>query len=267
MLVDSHSHFDADEFDADRLAALTRARNAGVHRQVLPAVTETSWQKLRDVCLQHEGLYPAYGLHPLYLQYHHVRHLASLRDWVERERPVAIGECGLDFFVGGLDADTQHGYFDGQLQLAREFDLPVIVHARRAVEAVLVAIKRIGQVRGVVHSFPGSEEQARQLWNLGFMIGIGGPVTYERANRLRRLVATMPIEHLLLETDSPDQPDTAHRGQRNEPARLPVVLQTIAALRGDSEQVIAAETTANAERLFGLPGFDSSFERRRESMP
>ncbi len=251
-LVDSHSHFDADEFDEDRHAALGRARGAGVNRQVLPAVTEASWQKLRDVCVQHEGLYPAYGLHPLYLQYHRARHLDALGDWIERERPVAIGECGLDFYVEGLDADAQHRYFDGQLQLAREFDLPVIVHARRAVEAVIVAIKRVGHLRGVVHSFPGSEEQARQLWNLGFMLGIGGPVTYERANRLRRLVATMPIEQLLLETDSPDQPDAFHRGQRNEPSRLPVVLQTIATLRGECETEVAAATTANAERLFGM---------------
>ncbi|MDQ3228507.1 MAG: TatD family hydrolase [Pseudomonadota bacterium] len=252
QLVDSHSHFDADEFDGDREAALTSARDAGVQRQVLPAVTETSWSKLRDVCSQHEGLHPAYGLHPLYLQYHRARHLDALRDWIERERPVAIGECGLDFYVEGLDADTQHRYFNAQLQLAREFDLPVIVHARRAVEAVIVAIKRVGHLRGVVHSFPGSEEQARQLWNLGFMLGIGGPVTYERANRLRRLVATMSIEHLLLETDSPDQPDAFHRGQRNEPSRLPIVLRTIAGLRGESEEVVAAATTANAERLFGL---------------
>ncbi len=252
-LVDSHSHFDATEFDPDRAAALERARAAGVHRQVLPAVTEASWPKLRDVCSEHEGLHPAYGLHPLYLQYHRVQHLDALGDWIARERPVAIGECGLDFYVEGLDAEAQHRYFDAQLQLAREFDLPVIVHARRAVEAVIVAIKRVGNLRGVIHSFPGSEEQARQLWKLGFMIGLGGPVTYERANRLRKLVAMMPIEHLLLETDSPDQPDAAHRGQRNEPARLPLVLNTIAALRGESAMDVAAATSTNAARLFGLP--------------
>ena len=251
-LVDSHSHFDADEFDVDRDAALVRARDAGVGRQVLPAVTEASWPKLRDICLHREGLHAAYGLHPLYLRYHRVRHLDALREWVEREQPVAIGECGLDFFVKGLDADAQQLYFDAQLQLAREFDLPVIVHARRAVEAVIVAIKRVGRLRGVVHSFPGSEEQANQLWKLDFMLGIGGPVTYERANRLRRLVATMPIDQLLLETDSPDQPDAFHRGQRNEPARLPIVLRTIAGLRGATEEVVAAATTANAERLFGM---------------
>ncbi|MCY7353807.1 MAG: TatD family hydrolase [Lysobacter sp.] len=252
MLVDSHSHFDAAEFDEDRIAALERARAAGVSRQVLPAVTAASWPKLRGLCLQHAGLFPAYGLHPMYLSDHRPQHLEDLRQWIERERPFAIGECGLDFYVEGLDADTQHRYFDEQLALAREFDLPVIVHARRAVEAVIVAIKRIGQLRGVVHSFPGSEEQARQLWKLDFMIGLGGPVTYERANRLRRLVAAMPIEHLLLETDSPDQPDASHRGLRNEPSRLPIVLQTIAGLRGENEADIATATTANAERLFGL---------------
>ena len=202
--------------------------------------------------MEQQGLFPAYGLHPMYLPDHRQQHLDDLREWIERERPVAIGECGLDFYVEGLDADAQHRYFDGQLALAREFELPVIVHARRAVEAVIVAIKRIGQLRGVIHSFPGSQEQAQQLWKLGFMIGLGGPVTYARANRLRKLVATMPIEHLLLETDAPDQPDAAHRGQRNEPARLPIVLQTIAGLRGESEADVAAATTANAERLFGL---------------
>lgn len=252
MLVDSHSHFDAAEFDEDRLAALERARDAGVRRQVLPAVAAASWPKLRAICLEQEGLFPAYGLHPMYLPDHRQQHLDELRGWIERERPVAIGECGLDFYVEGLDADAQHRYFDGQLALAREFDLPVIVHARRAVDAVIAGIKRIGQLRGVVHSFPGSEEQARQLWRLDFMLGLGGPVTYERANRLRRLVATMPIEYLLLETDSPDQPDAGHRGLRNEPSRLPIVVQTIAGLRGESEADVAAATTANAERLFGL---------------
>jgi len=128
----------------------------------------------------------------------------------------------------------------------------VIVHARRAVDAVTAAIRRIGGLRGVVHSFSGSPEQARQLWQLGFLVGLGGSVTYERANRLRRLAATMPLEYLLLETDAPDQPDAAIRGGRNEPARLTTVCDTIAALRGVDANEIAEATTKNAERLFGL---------------
>ena len=253
MLVDSHSHFDAPEFDGDRDAALARARAAGVTRQVVPAVAASSWPKLREVCAQDAGLFAAYGLHPMYLSEHRPAHLEDLRTWIEREKPVAVGECGLDFFVEGLDAETQQQYFDGQLRLAREFDLPVIVHARRAVDAVIASVKRVGRLRGVVHSFSGSPEQARQLRQLGFLIGLGGPVTYERANRLRALARTMPLDYLLLETDAPDQPDAGIRGQRNEPARLPVVRDVIAGLRGITAVEVSQATTRNAERLFNLP--------------
>ncbi|HSM10900.1 MAG TPA: TatD family hydrolase [Lysobacter sp.] len=253
MLVDSHSHLDATEFDDDRNAVIVRARQAGVTRQVLCATAAAQWPKLREVCSTQEGLYPAYGLHPTFLALHRKPHLAQLRDWLERERPVAIGECGLDYFVEGLDPLVQMEYFEAQLQLAREYDLPVIVHARRAVDAVIAAIRRAGKLRGVVHSFSGSQQQAEQLWQAGFLLGLGGPVTYERAQRLRRLAASMPLEWLLLETDSPDQPDADIRGQRNEPARLVKVLEVVAGLRGADPAEIAAVTSANAERLFKLP--------------
>jgi TatD DNase family protein len=252
-LVDSHCHLDAAEFDPDRHDVIARARAAGVMRQVVPAVDAAGWPKLRDVCAGDPGLFPAYGLHPIFLRSHQPAHLVELRAWIEREHPVAIGECGLDFFLGDLDADTQQRYFDGQLELAREYGLPVIVHARHAVEAVILAIRRVGHLRGVVHSFSGSPEQARQLWDMGFLVGLGGPVTYPRANRLRTLAATMPIDYLLLESDAPDQPDAAHRGKRNEPARIVEVLDTIAGLRGQDPAEIAAATSANAERLFALP--------------
>ena len=252
-LVDSHSHFDVAEFDGDRVDVHVRAMDAGVSRQVVPAIDAAGWPNLKQVCAQFPGLYPAYGLHPMYLDAHRKEHLDELRLWIERERPVAIGECGLDFFVEGLDAGTQHRYFDAQLQLAREFELPVIVHARRAVDAVITSIRRIGGLRGVIHSFPGSKQQAAQLHDLGFLLGIGGPVTYERANKLRRTVATVPLEQLLLETDSPDQPVAGSRGQRNEPANLVNVLDVVAELRGMTREDLAAATTANAERLFGLP--------------
>ncbi|MFT4256781.1 MAG: TatD family hydrolase [Pseudoxanthomonas sp.] len=253
MLTDSHCHLDAPEFDGDRDAVIQRARDAGVTRQVIPAVTTASWPKLREVCASADGLFSAYGLHPMYLAEHRPEHLTQLRDWIERETPVAVGECGLDFFVEGLDAQAQQDYFEGQLRLAREFDLPLIVHARRAADAVISAVRRVGGLRGVVHSYSGSEEQARQLWKQGFLLGLGGPVTYERAQRLRRLAATMPLEYLLLETDSPDQPDAQIRGQRNEPARLGVVCETIAALRGIAPGELARVTCENAVRLFKLP--------------
>jgi len=252
LVVDSHSHFDAAEFDADRAKAHARALAAGVMRQIVPAVDAAGWPKLKQVCAEFPGLFPAYGLHPMYLESHRPEHLRELREWIERERAVAVGECGLDFFVEDLDAEAQAFYFEGQLKLAREFGLPVIVHARRAVDAVIAAIRGIGGLRGVVHSFSGSAEQAAQLHKLGFLLGIGGPVTYDRANRLRKLVATIPLEQLLLETDAPDQPGAGHRGERNEPAYLPEVLDAVAGLRGMEPAELAAATTVNAERLFRL---------------
>lgn len=253
VLVDSHCHLDAAEFDPDRAAVIARARAAGVQAQVVPAVSAARWPVLREVCRQAPGLYPAYGLHPMFLAEHRPEHLQVLADWIERERPCAIGECGLDFFVDGLDVQAQQHYFLGQLALARDHDLPVIVHARRAVDAVIAAINRIGGLRGVVHSFSGSPEQAAQLHKRGFLLGLGGPVTYERAQRLQRLVREMPLEQLLLETDAPDQPDAGIRGQRNEPARLVDIATHIAALRGTRVEALAQATTDNARRLFALP--------------
>lgn len=251
-LFDSHSHFDAPEFDPDRQAVLGRALAAGVVAQLVPAVDHDSWPGLRDACAMHPGLHAAYGLHPMYLDRHQPGHLLALGDWISRERPCAVGECGLDFFIEGLDPQMQRLYFDGQLALARDFDLPVVLHARRAVEETIMVLRRVGGLRGVVHSFSGSEEQARQLFALGFCIGIGGPVTYERAKRIRRVVATMPLEFLLLETDAPDQPGAGHRGERNEPALLVEVVNTVAGIRDASPEAIADATFANACRLFGI---------------
>ncbi|MFH1600354.1 MAG: TatD family hydrolase [Pseudomonadota bacterium] len=250
-LYDSHCHLDAAEFDADRPAVLARARDAGVARQLVPAVDRASWDAIRALCAAEPGLRPAYGLHPMFLDRHQTGHLDELRDWLESERPAAVGECGLDFFVDGLDPDKQRLYFRRQLELARDFDLPVVLHARRAVEEVIATLREVGGQRGVVHSWSGSEEQARQLFELGFCLGIGGPVTYDRAKRLRRTVASMPLDCLLLETDAPDQPDADWRGQRNEPARLRQVLAVVAQLRGQPAAAIAEATSANALRLFG----------------
>lgn len=251
-LIDSHSHIDVAEFDADRDAALARASAKGVRRQIVPAIALSGFAKLRDLCRARPALHPGYGLHPLFLAEHLPAHLDELAGWLERERPVAVGECGLDFYVDGLDRETQQRYFRRQLELAKDFDLPVVLHARRAVEEVSLALRETGGLRGVVHSFSGSEEQAQQLWKLGFCLGFGGPVTYPRAHRLRRIVATMPLEFLLLETDSPDQPLHGHQGRRNEPARLADVCRCVAELRKVEPERIAETTTRNCERLFGL---------------
>ena len=250
--IDSHCHLDTPEFDADRDAVIARAVDKGVVAQIIPAISAATFPALANLCRNRSDLFAAYGLHPMYLTEHRDADLAAVREFATRESVVAIGECGLDFFVEGLDPDHQRDMFNAQLLIARELDLPLILHARRAVDEVILRLRRVGGLRGVVHSFSGSEEQARQLFSLGFMIGIGGPVTYERARRLRGLVATMPIEHLLLESDAPDQPNASKRGARNEPANIVEVAQVIAGLRNIDVAEVAAATTRNARRLFGL---------------
>ncbi len=251
-LIDSHCHLDAPEFDGDRAEVLARARSAGVSAQIVPAVTAASFAALADLAAAEPDVHAAFGLHPMYLADHRPEHLDQVRERLVGGAAVAVGECGLDYFVDGLDPEQQRVYFAGQVNLAREFDLPLVIHARRAVDEVIATLRRIGKVRGVVHSYSGSEEQAQQLWKLGFCLGIGGPITFERAQRLRRIVASMPIEYLLLETDAPDQPDQWHRGQRNEPAHLATIAQTVADLRGIGVDEIAQATSDNARRMFRL---------------
>ncbi|WP_458072046.1 TatD family hydrolase [Rhodanobacter sp. BL-MT-08] len=251
-LADSHVHLDAEAFADDRAAVIARALDAGVATMVLPSVDAASWPDIRVLAAASDHIHPAYGLHPMYLANHSPDHLDALADWLAHGDTVAVGEIGLDFHVEGLDPALQRDYFSRQLELARQFDLPVIVHARAALEEIIQTLRRFPGLRGVVHSFSGSEQQARQLWQMGFHLGIGGPITYDRAKRLRRIVASMPLQYLLLESDAPDQPDCAHRGQRNEPARVVEVLRSIAALRTESESVIAAATCDNTRRLFGI---------------
>jgi TatD DNase family protein len=249
-LTDSHAHIDDASFDADRDAMFTRASDAGVKHIVVPAIDSASWGRIAAICAKHPQAHPAYGLHPIYLDQHRPEHLDALVVQLKTHPAVAVGEIGLDHFLPELDQEQQREYFQKQLRIARDFDLPVIVHARRAMDEVTSAMRRMGGLHGVVHSFSGSVQQAQHLWDMGFHIGIGGPVTYERAQRLRHIVATMPIERLLLETDAPDQPDAHHRGERNEPVRLIDVLGVVAQLRGESEALVAEATTANARRLF-----------------
>ena len=174
----------------------------------------------------------------------------ALEQRLAQRDAIAVGECGLDHFIRTLDRGRQQQLFEAQLSLARQFDLPVIVHARRAVQAVIDCIRRVGSVRGVIHSYGGSVEQARELQYLDFMIGVGGPYTWQRAKRLHQIAREVPLEQLLLETDAPDQPDAEWQGKRNEPMRLVAVLETIAMLCNTDQQSLAKASRLNAESLF-----------------
>lgn len=251
-LVDSHAHLDDQPFAQDLSAVMARARRAGVVAQVLPAVGVRDFEACRKLGEAWPDIHPAYGLHPMLEPEHDRDSLDELERWLDRERPVALGECGLDYYIEGLDRDRQLDHLHLQFALARARDLPVIVHGRRAFEAVIIAIRAHPGLRGVVHSFAGSTEQARQLIDLGFHLGLGGPVTYPGARRIRKVAVAIPLDRLLLETDAPDQPLHGHQGQRNEPAQVAGVCAVIAELRGLDFADVAQATTRNSAALFGL---------------
>jgi TatD DNase family protein len=252
-LIDSHAHFDDASFDGDREAALARAQAAGVEAQIIPAVKADWWPRIKQLCQNYPGLHATYGLHPMYLDDHLPQHLDELQVWIEQEQPVAIGECGLDFYIEDPKPETQQFYFERQLELAAGYKLPVIIHARRSVETVILTLRRYPGLRGVLHSYAGSEEQANQLIEMGFYLSFGGPITYERSKRLHKLVRHLPLNAILLETDAPDQPGTLHRGERNEPGHLPEVLNAISQLRNENPIHIADQTSSNCRRLFNIP--------------
>lgn len=264
QLIDSHSHIDFSEFDNDREVAIERANSAGVSNIIVSATTAERWFLIKELCDKHGDkqtqCHPAYGLHPMFMSEYQPQHLDELRQWIKNEKPIAIGEIGLDYFIdeaNGKDSkqvrQSQLDLFIAQLQLADEFALPVIIHARKSLDIVLKHLRLFPKLTGSIHSFSGSEQQAKQLIDLGFYLGLGGPITYTRATKLRKLAMTLPLESILLETDSPDQPDAQHYNERNEPAYLSNVAQTIAELRNISVEEIARVTTINAQTLFKLP--------------
>jgi len=252
-MIDTHTHLDLPDFTADFEQMLERAEAAGVSTMIVAAIRAAGWAGLRRLCADHPQLYPAYGLHPMFMPDHSEQDLTRLAELLEQGDAVAVGECGLDFYIPEPDKKRQQRCFEAQLELAQQYGLPVIIHARKAVEQVILTLRRYPGLTGVLHSFSGSRQQAERLLEMGFMMGFGGPCTYSNAHRLRKLVSWLPGSALLLETDAPDQPAATHRGERNEPAYLPEILSTIAGLKGMSTQQLAEQTSANARRLFNLP--------------
>ena len=252
QLIDSHCHIDDDRLDRSRDESIAAAAACGVTRMIVPATTANRWEKIEQLCAGYPGLYPAYGLHPMFVEQHQPLHLAELDEWLDREKVVAVGECGLDFFDSRIDEKWQKQLFREQLHLAGQHGLPVIVHPRKAMDEVISLLRRGEQRGGVVHSFAGSEQQARQLYDIGFKLGIAATVSFERARKLRAVVAAMPLDALLLESDAPDQPGAAHRGELNRPAYVVEHLETMAKLRDMPVETLALALTRNTEALFGL---------------
>ncbi len=253
-LIDTHCHIDVEDFAADRAAVLDRCRRQGIRRLIVPAVQAHSWQSLLDLCSHEPGLLPALGLHPVYIGQHSDADVEALAEWVARTRPVAVGEIGLDYFVGDLDRARQQQVFEAQLEVARAAHLPVVLHVRKAHDQVLATLKRIRVRGGFAHAFNGSVQQAQQYIDLGFKLGFGGMLTFERSSKLRNLARQLPLDALVLETDAPDMTVASHRGERNSPEYLPECLQALAELREEDIAEVARATTHNAEAVLGLAG-------------
>jgi TatD DNase family protein len=251
-MIDSHCHLDHDRFDLDRDKIVARAKARNINRIVIPATTASRWHKVKQVSESYAGVFPAYGLHPMFMSQHQLHQLTELDTWLDREKPVAVGECGLDFFNSRIDEKQQLELFSAQLQLAKNYQLPVIVHVRRAMDQTISLLRKHAPLTGVIHSFAGSLQQAQQLIYLGFKLGIGTTIGFERAKKLQSVIASVPDHGLLIESDAPDQPGANHRGERNEPAFIGEQLTTIAMLRGVSENQMAQILLRNTNNLFGF---------------
>jgi TatD DNase family protein len=249
MLIDTHCHLDAAEFAADRDEVAARARAAGVGVIVVPGVERAGFGAVLATCGRYPGCFPALGIHPMYVAGAVPEDLTALREMIVLHHPVAIGEIGLDFFVPDYDRKRQEFYFSEQLKIAREFDLPVLLHIRRAQDTVLKFLRLFKVRGGIAHAFSGSRQQAEEFIKLGFKLGFGGAMTYDRATKLRELAVTLPLDSIVLETDAPDMPPEFIGKARNSPEYLPRIAGILAELRGMTVAEVVEATTANARAI------------------
>ncbi len=255
-LIDTHCHLDWNSFDPDRQAVIDRAVQAGVRRMITIGVDLASSRRAVEIAEQQVGVYAAVGVHPNDCADFAATMLQEIRWLARHPKVVAIGEIGLDYYWHKVDHDTQARAFRAQLELAAEIDKPVIIHSRAAAPDVVTILddftQRSARVTGTLHSYFDDLEIARRIFALGFYIGVTGPITFKKSDRERDIIRQVPLERLLLETDAPFLTPHPHRGERNEPAYVRQVAETIARSREQPVEEIARQTTRNAERLFNL---------------
>lgn len=255
QLIDTHSHLDTYHFSDDFPEVLERSRQAGVIAQILPGVYQGWWANLLKITSREHDLFAAIGLHPLYLQMHTPEHLEELDFHAKEGKLVGIGEIGLDYFIENADRQAQQHLFEAQLDIAKQHDLPVLLHVRKAHDHVQATLRRKKFTRGgIVHAFSGSLQQAEKYLKLGFKISFGGTITYDRATKIRAVASNLPLHSIVLETDAPDIPPRNHHGERNSPEYLPHILHALAALRSESMETLSSQTSQNAIDILELKG-------------
>ncbi|MDF2154450.1 TatD family hydrolase [Vibrio sp. CAU 1672] len=253
-LFDTHCHFDFEMFRDDFEHHLQRAKEQGVARILIPSVGPQNWSRIQSLAAQHTSLYYALGFHPYFLDGNFQHHQSQLEQLIARadDRCVAIGECGLDFALT-VPVEWQEAALSAQFDLAKSYDLPVILHCRKAHNRLIQLVKKAQLPRGgVVHAFSGSYQQAMEWVKLGFYIGVGGTITYPRAKKTRDAIQRLPLNTVVLETDAPDMPILGYQGQANHPDKLIHVLKSLSALRGEPLQSIASQVWENSNFAFSL---------------
>jgi Mg-dependent DNase len=253
--IDTHCHFDFPPFVDDAENSLVLAVAAGVEKIIVPATEASRFELVLALAGKHVPLYAALGLHPIVIEKHTDESLTQLAEALARKSPklVAVGEIGLDLYREAPQFEHQQYVLDEQLKLAKRFDLPVILHSRRTHDKLAMHLKRHNLPRtGVVHGFSGSLQQAERFIQLGYKIGVGGTITYPRASKTREVMARLPLDSLLLETDAPDMPLNGFQGKPNRPEQAVRVFESLCELRAESPDDISQTLTDNAEKLFSF---------------
>lgn len=261
IFFDSHCHFDFADFDYDRDSVWHECLAKGICNLIIPGVSPKQWNSAVALANHYDGIYCAAGLHPWWAEQELgsgelANYLSELKEEIVlalgNAKCVAIGECGLDASID-FPMDIQQKIFDTHVQIAHEKKMPLIIHCRKAHNDVLQRLKSYDlPAGGVIHGFSGSYEMANQYWAMGFRLGIGGTITYERAHKTREAARQLPLEAILLETDSPDMPLQGKQGARNSPVYLAQIANALADLRPESLAEIAKQTALNAQSLFKI---------------
>ena len=253
MIFDSHAHYDSEQFNEDREALLLSMEANGVGTIVNSGASWDSVTEVVELAQKYPFMYAAVGVHPDEVGDLSDERFEYMKAQCQKEKVVAVGEIGLDYYWDNESHDVQKKWFIKQLELARELDLPVIIHSRDAAADTLEIMKEYGQgLRGVIHCFSYSIELAREYVKMGFHIGIGGVVTFKNGRKLKEIAAEIPLDRILLETDCPYLAPVPFRGKRNDSSYISYVAKEIADLRGISYEEVVAQTEKNGKELFQI---------------
>lgn len=254
MIFDSHAHYDDAQFDEDRMDVLSHLKDAGVAKVVNISNGWDDLLKTLELIKQVPFLYGTVGIHPCKVSELNDERMEQMRDFCSGDKIVAVGEIGLDYYWMSDPKEVQKEWFIRQLRLAKEVNLPVVIHSRDASQDTFDIMKaeHAGTTGGVIHCYSGSVEMAREYVKMGYFLGIGGVVTFKNSKTLKKVAAEIPLEHIVIETDCPYLAPTPYRGKRNSSEYLPMVVEEIARLRGISTEEVERVTYENAMRLYSI---------------